>query len=367
MGKIRQVKDHLYGVAEGFSGKSGAEAAERGAQLQYDATLKGIEEQRLAREQIHENLSGFRDLANPYLLNAFQSMPFQGLDLRNLPTPQLNNYNTAGLQNVDVSRVDTSDLPDLFNYDFSSDSLVNQMTDQVSRQLKGIQAAQGKAGAGETPLKLSGALAPIYMDRLNQLAGLRNQTVNERMGLNSQLFGQQFGLRGQQFGEMMGAGAQNFSEASSLRDQLFGEKFNMNNLKFNQLASVLGNAQNAAAGQGAATTNSANAISDLYGQGGNALAAGGIGASNAYAQGAQNMVGLGSMIASFFSDERMKEDMEPIGKDENGMTVYKFKYKSPEFVGYAAQEVAQRDPSHALLDPSGYLKVTAKYAPKRVS
>ena len=56
--------------------------------------------------------------------------------------------------------------------------------------------------------------------------------------------------------------------------------------------------------------------------------------------------GLGSlaaMAAMYFSDRRTKEDITPIGKLDNGLTVYKFRYKGdPRFtIGVMADEVEQ--------------------------
>lgn len=133
------------------------------------------------------------------------------------------------------------------------------------------------------------------------------------------------------------------------------------NSAYNRLLGPVTIGQNAANFQGA---NSAN----LSTQGANALAAGGIGAANAQAQGASNLVGIAGTIASFFSDERLKTDMEPIGEDKEGNTIYKFNYKDPvTYIGYSAQEIAEKDPGNVLLDRSGYLKVTEKYKPVRVS
>ena len=131
---------------------------------------------------------------------------------------------------------------------------------------------------------------------------------------------------------------------------------------------------------------------DLITGGASALGAGGIGSANAQSQGMSNLVGglaalegstgalsslgsaawsglssLGSSIAGFFSDERLKEDMRPIGVDENGLTLYEFKYKSPMYIGYSAQEVAEKDPANSSVHDSGFLMVSEKYKPKRVS
>lgn len=157
-------------------------------------------------------------------------------------------------------------------------------------------------------------------------------------------------------------------------NQLFqnylGQGENFINSQYNRLYNTVGIGQNSAAMQGTNTANSAAQISNLYGQGANAMAAGQIGAANAQAQGTQNLMGLAGMAAAFFSDERLKEEMIPVGKDSEGKNLYAFRYKvdNPLFVGYSAQEVAKDDPGHVMVDPaSGFLKVSAKYAPKRVA
>lgn len=119
-------------------------------------------------------------------------------------------------------------------------------------------------------------------------------------------------------------------------------------------------------GQNAANFQGVN-VGNLLQAGANSAAAGGIGAANAQAQGMNNLLGMGALALGAFSDERLKDGMELVGKDDNGMNVYKFKYKTPEYIGYSAQEVAKKDPQNAFLDKSGYLKVTQKYAPARLS
>lgn len=51
----------------------------------------------------------------------------------------------------------------------------------------------------------------------------------------------------------------------------------------------------------------------------------------------------------FFSDERLKEDMEPIGKSFDGQTIYRYKMKgdSRDRIGFSAQDVEKKHP-HAV-------------------
>lgn len=60
-----------------------------------------------------------------------------------------------------------------------------------------------------------------------------------------------------------------------------------------------------------------------------------------------------------FSDERLKDDMEPVGETYDGDTIYRYTYKgsnTPMF-GVSAQEVAKTKPEAVAVTPSGYLAV----------
>jgi hypothetical protein len=63
----------------------------------------------------------------------------------------------------------------------------------------------------------------------------------------------------------------------------------------------------------------------------------------------------------FGSDERMKEDMEPVGKLFDGQTIYRYKYKDdPEgatHIGVSAQEAAERKKPGLGISDDGYLMV----------
>jgi hypothetical protein len=82
-------------------------------------------------------------------------------------------------------------------------------------------------------------------------------------------------------------------------------------------------------------------------------------------QKAQSKSGIGSAIggavslASAFSDERLKENIKPIGKLSNGVPIYSYKIKGTDLpqIGVIAQEAQLYRPNAVHLDPSGYLKV----------
>lgn len=77
--------------------------------------------------------------------------------------------------------------------------------------------------------------------------------------------------------------------------------------------------------------------------------------------------GLGSLMA-FLSDERMKTDIEKIGKDkETGLTMYAYRYKHdpksyPKVVGPMAQEIAKKYPEQ-VSKVGGKLAVNLGFGP----
>ena len=80
---------------------------------------------------------------------------------------------------------------------------------------------------------------------------------------------------------------------------------------------------------------------------------------------------LGSALPLMFSDERLKEDIEPIGELHDGqepLPIYEWSYKDdPErHIGPMAQDVLETNPELVAQHPSGYLMIDAN-APTRPS
>ena len=233
----------------------------------------------------------------------------------------------------------------------------------IGQQLygQGMGAAQQQAALGQ------------------QQFGQANVTGQNVAALGQQQFGQGLaaGQAQQSLGQQQYAqGANTAAQQAALGQQQFGQGLNAAQ-------------QQAAIGQ------------QLYGQGANtsnALAALGLGAQNAALQGAQAQIGAGTLqqqtqqaqnqalynqflqaqslpyqqlaqqaaIAEgtgalsgsttfglapggFFSDERLKEDIEPVGKTFDGQTVYKYRYKGDSKdktqIGLIAQDVEHKHPS----------------------
>lgn len=70
----------------------------------------------------------------------------------------------------------------------------------------------------------------------------------------------------------------------------------------------------------------------------------------------------------FFSDRRLKHDIKRIGKTDEGLPIYKFKYKGDDseqtHIGFMADEVEKHHPEAVGLDPSGYKTVDYDRATK---
>ena len=77
--------------------------------------------------------------------------------------------------------------------------------------------------------------------------------------------------------------------------------------------------------------------------------------------------GIGSLVSSIFSDERLKEDIEHVGELNDGQPVYKYRYiGDPKWqIGLMAQDVEKTNPD-AVVEIGGYKAVdygkATKYA-----
>lgn len=86
--------------------------------------------------------------------------------------------------------------------------------------------------------------------------------------------------------------------------------------------------------------------------------AGGVAGALGYGGTASSLGSIGSALG-FFSDEKLKENIKPMGQ-ENGHNIYEFTYKDDpsktKYIGVMAQEVQKTNPD-AVSEVSGYLAV----------
>lgn len=171
--------------------------------------------------------------------------------------------------------------------------------------------------------------------------------------------------------------------SGGLVNQLFqnylgqGEQFIGN--QFNRLANTVGMGQASAAGQAANSLNAANNITGILGNQGDIRSAGtmanqniqnqalgggmqmlqgglmgsGLLGGGGLAGGGMAGAGLGALM---FSDERLKEAIERVGETDDGIPIYKWRYKGETqmHVGPMAQDVEKVKPDAVLTHESGY-------------
>ena len=127
---------------------------------------------------------------------------------------------------------------------------------------------------------------------------------------------------------------------SALTNASLGIGSQIYNQRNNDLFNAISLGQNSAAQTG---FGGAGILQDI----GNASAAGGIGAANAYGQGAQNVGQLaGSLISLFASDRRLKRDVS-FHSMYKGIKTYLYRYLWDEqwFIGVMADEVKRKFPN----------------------
>lgn len=120
---------------------------------------------------------------------------------------------------------------------------------------------------------------------------------------------------------------------------------------YGRQASMYGNSQNAAAGQGTAGNNYAANVAGVLQNKGDALAQGVIGQAQARAGQFEQGLNTATSVASmFFSDPRLKENMEPLGEIA-GLTIYEWDWREgvtdlvgKMSLGFDADQVQEKYP-----------------------
>lgn len=148
--------------------------------------------------------------------------------------------------------------------------------------------------------------------------------------------------------------------ALAMQNNLFGIGAGLLQDERNSLLGLASLGENAAAMSGTQSQTGTSSIIDLLTGNANAQGAAGMAGAQATQQGAAN---IASIFGSFFSDVRLKENIEYIG-ERNGNGWYKWDWtddaiaivgdQKPE--GYLAQEIAVTRPD-AIVERSGYLAI----------
>lgn len=140
--------------------------------------------------------------------------------------------------------------------------------------------------------------------------------------------------------------------ALGIENMLYGRQAGGLGMEADVFGNIANLGQASAAGTGAAGLQTGANIANLLGQQGQAQANATLGGAQAGMQGTQNLLNFGATLAAMFSDPRLKDDMQPVGKVAD-LTLYKWKWK-PELetfageqtIGYNADEVAEKYPQH---------------------
>lgn len=311
MGFVRKTVDAI-------TGKSAAEDA---AAAQGAATDASIKFQRDALKETREDLQPFRE-AGADALGGLQTAINRLPSSSNLDTSGIDNF----VANSSRSGMDANlqaFLDPQAQADFlASDPLYAAIADDTNRRLNAQAAAAGKLHSGGT--------AKALQDNL-LLAG--RERVNDRMNQLTTGFNVASTNQSNQLQDLMSQFNVNFNKAN-LDSNLSGQKVN-------SLFNLVTQGQNAAARQGTATQNTANALSNLTTAQGNAEAAAQVAPHN-------NLMNLaqGGMMAYAMSDRRTKENIRRVGITDGGLPVYTFNYiGDPQTqMGVMAQDVEKVDP-----------------------
>lgn len=191
-------------------------------------------------------------------------------------------------------------------------------------------------------------LAPMFAQRDDDL---RTRLANQGIKVGSAAYDREMALAGQQqndaYNQLLLQG----------RGQAVNEQLTEDNQRINQISALLSGGQvsqpmfqTGAGVSPMATTDNASIIAN----------------SDAARMAAwqQRQAAMGSLLGGIgglfaLSDERAKDDMEKIGETEDGIGIFKFRYKGDPKVqiGLKAQEVAKKKPGAVAMGADGLLRV----------
>lgn len=215
------------------------------------------------------------------------------------------------------------------------------------RQFEAIQALLAPfigAGTGALPGVVSGSTAGGFDQRIAEILGtdtFRALLGERTRSVENHLSG--VGLTRSGYGTEQAARIPT-ELALALEETLFGRQSGLVNM-----------GQASAIGQANVGNDISSRIAQMMGQRGDALAQGVIGAQQANAASSQNVLETGMAVASiFFSDPRLKANMEPVGKI-GPLTLYEWDWKpgvskivGRMSIGFSADEVEVHFPQHVV-------------------
>ena len=227
-------------------------------------------------------------------------------------------------------------------------SLGNDLSGSLGDKLRGNFTIGNEATEARLMDLGSKRLNPMFAQRSEDL---RTRLANQGIKSGSEAYDREMALFGQQqndaYNQLLLTG----------RGQAVNEQLTEDNQRINQISALLGGGQVSQpmfqTGSGVnpmATTDNASIIANSDAQ--------------RMAQWQASQAATGSLIGGLgglfaLSDERTKEDKVRIGETDDGIGIFKFKYKgSPKTeIGLMAQEVAKKKPSAVAKGADGLLRV----------
>lgn len=228
-----------------------------------------------------------------------------------------------------------------------ADSLSAQLAQQanLANQATGMQAGQFNAQQA------------LQAQQLNQAAGLQGQQLrNQTAGVLSNLGAASQAARQLDTGVLQNIGAQRQAMNQAALDEAYARFQEQRNYPIEML--------NLRLGATSATPYSTSQTGTQFVPRGNSFLQG----LGAFGSAASGFAALAPLLG--FSDERMKTDIQKVGKDEEtGLTMYAYRYKGdpktyPKVVGPMAQEIEKKYPDQ-VSEISGRKAVNLGFGPMR--
>ena len=190
--------------------------------------------------------------------------------------------------------------------------------------------------------------------------GLNEQSIQNAFGRDLSSFGATEGSFQNAFGRDLASSAENragvneqFGRDLSSRQQAIAEQMAQRNQPISDLTSLLSGVAPGGVPGMPQFTQFASSAPDIMGMTGSNYAS----QANMYGARMGAMGSIAGGLLGMFSDRRLKEDIRPVGKLANGLTVYTFKYRhtgGPMQLGLMSDEVREIRPEAVSVDSSGY-------------
>jgi hypothetical protein len=300
-------------------------------------------------------ISANAQAGNPYV-SQIQSLASDlfggGIDRTGMASDAYANYQKQAQPYLDPSYLDPSSNPAFKNY-------LSTISDDIQNRVNGMFAGAGRDLSGMNTQTLARGItegtAPVFADQYNKNVATQRGLMDnmysaggQTAGLLSNLDQTALGNRAQGVGAAAEAlGAQNYGAKSILEAEAMRRGLPLGNLQ-NLSSLLLPIAGAGSQTSGTATSTGTQTMSPLQQIAGWTSIAGGI---------PKAMTGVQS-LGAIFSDRRLKEDIRPVGKLDNGLTVYSYRYAwgGPVHIGLMADEVQAVVPD-AVGEVSGYKTV----------